>query len=81
MLAVSPTFPDKYEGTGHHLLKQPVCIHVYREHLTKNILSLMTKTQAKQLSFDYVENNAEDGLPNLAYPTQGNFVPPIIPPP
>jgi hypothetical protein len=81
MLAVSPTFfPDQCEGHGHHLLQQPVRIHMHRDHLTKNVLSLMTKAQAEQLAFYYVDIKAEDGLPNLSGLHEANlFVPPVIP--
>jgi hypothetical protein len=39
----------------------------------------MSKAQAKQVTFDYINLTAKLGLPNLADPTQANFVPPIIP--
>jgi hypothetical protein len=79
LLSPSPTFQDKFEGHGHHLLGQPVCIHVDRGHITNHVLSLLTKVQADSLGFDYVDASAVDGLPNIADPALPNFVPPVIP--
>jgi hypothetical protein len=39
----------------------------------------MSKEQAEQLSFDYVDIKATEGLPNIADPAKDNFVPPVIP--
>jgi hypothetical protein len=77
LLSPSPTF----EGHGHHLLGQPVCIHVHHGHITEHVLSLLTKVQADLLAFDYVYASAVDGLPNIADPAPAlpNFVPPVIP--